>query len=222
MPTRDFLSVVYATDEDIAVRASDDYTALCPPSQKVAAGVDGVFAAGDLWTLTSASVDFEAAGVAAQNIVRLSKPAATFKGQGELLAVDVVAGHSITLRRYGMPAGVGQPPSPPGGLTAVEFTILTFYPQIEAKSWDLDERYNIDSSVLGRTPADLYEVRELRDTCVTLVLLDRYRSISSKDDPQPKQLQQELDELLIRRDVRWGKAGTDQPSSMIFGARLSR
>lgn len=222
MPNRDFLSVVYATDEDIVVRASDDYTALCPPSQKVAYGVDGVFAAGDLWTLTSASVDFTAVGVAAQNVIRLSKPANVFKGQGELLAVDAVDGHSITLRRYGLPAGVGQPPAPAGGLASVEFSILTFYPQVEAKSWDLDERYNIDSAVLGRTTADLYRLRELRDQCVLEVLYDRYEQVSAKDDPKPRQLKQELDEVLARRAVRWGKAGGDQPPSTAFGARLSR
>ena len=39
----DTCSTVYATDEDIALRASADYTFLCPKDQKLAWGNDGAF-----------------------------------------------------------------------------------------------------------------------------------------------------------------------------------
>ena len=51
---------VFATDEDIAVRAGDDYAALCPSSNKLAEGTDGVMDPGTPWDLSSASVDFGA------------------------------------------------------------------------------------------------------------------------------------------------------------------
>ena len=49
-------SNLYATDEDVALRAPADFPLLCPPGQVQAAGTDGCFQAGDRWTLTSAAV----------------------------------------------------------------------------------------------------------------------------------------------------------------------
>jgi hypothetical protein len=223
MPS-DRLTIVYATDEDIAVRASDDYTALCPPSQRLASGADGVFDAADPWTLTSPSVDFAAAGVAGQNIVRLTKPITQYKGGGELLAVDRVTGHSLTLRRYGMAAGVGSPPAPPGGLTGVEFAIVTFAPQIESKSFDLNERFGIDPRQPYRGPGDLYRLRDLRDLVVLEVLCERYEMLSRTTDTtySTKTIEAELEELLSRRVVRWGPTGDTRPATGHFSTRLAR
>ncbi len=65
------IPIPYATDEDIALRASADFSLLCPRDQKVAAGSDGAFSTSDPWTLTSASADFNALGVAAGQVVQL-------------------------------------------------------------------------------------------------------------------------------------------------------
>src|SRR3954453_18345631 len=109
------LTTLYATAENTATRASGDFAPLCPDWQKLASGPDGVFAAGSPWVLTSASVDFEAAGVGPQHVVLLRKPTTTFKGSGEFLAVDGASGHSITLRRLGTRPSQGQPPAPEAG-----------------------------------------------------------------------------------------------------------
>ena len=63
MAAPDLLTTVYATDENIAIRAGGDFAPLCPDWQKLASGSDGVFTAGSPWVLNSPSVDFEAAGV---------------------------------------------------------------------------------------------------------------------------------------------------------------
>src|SRR5690242_11932467 len=112
MAAPDRLATVYATDETIAIRASGDFTMLCPEWQKLAYGTDGTFAAGSPWVLTSASVDFAAVGVTAQHVVLLRKPATAFKGSGELLAVDGASSAGLTLRRLGAGPGAGFPPAP--------------------------------------------------------------------------------------------------------------
>ena len=115
MAAPDQLATVYATDENIAVRASGDFTMLCPDWQKLACGTDGTFAAGAPWVLTSASVDFVGAGVTARHVVLLQKPNTVFKGSGELLAVDSASPAGLTLRRLGAGLGVGSPPRRPSG-----------------------------------------------------------------------------------------------------------
>ena len=107
--------IVYATDEDIALRASTDFSALCPRDQVLAVGTDGVFAASDLWTLTSASVDFAAFGLKPGLLARLTKPTTAFGPNGELFAIQSVATGAITLRRKGQAAGVGSPRSTKAG-----------------------------------------------------------------------------------------------------------
>ena len=65
---------VYATDEDIAVRAGGDFVMLCPPWQQMASGVDGVFGADAPWVLDSASVNFQSNGVTPNQVVQLTTP----------------------------------------------------------------------------------------------------------------------------------------------------
>ena len=116
--------IVYATDEDIALRASTDFIALCPRDQVLATGTDGVFDPSDPWTLRSTSVDFAAFGLVPGLLARLTRPTNVFSPNGEIFAIHGVATGAITLRRKGqLPAGIGQPPSPPGGLSGVEFAV---------------------------------------------------------------------------------------------------
>jgi hypothetical protein len=65
-------SPVYATDEDIAVRAGGDFIMLCPSWQQMAYGTDGYFAPGLQWVLNSTAIDFATNNVAANQVVWLS------------------------------------------------------------------------------------------------------------------------------------------------------
>jgi hypothetical protein len=230
MPPPAQLATVYATDENIAVRASGDFPILCPDWQKLAYGADGVFAAGSPWVLTSPSVVFDAAGVTSQHVVLLKKPNTAFKGSGELLAVDSASNGSVTLRRLGANLNQGQPPAPAGpgapGLSGVEFLIATLDPQIEEASFDLNRRYSIDPRIGGRTPADVYDLRDLRQACVLSVLAQRYAAETrgNQGDFALKlaQVKQELGEVLARIQLRWSTSGADCHSTNRFTTRIVR
>ena len=231
--------IVYATDEDIALRASTDFAALCPRDQLLASGPDGVFAASGPWTLTSTSIDFAAFGLAPGQLVRLTKPTSSFGPNGELYAIQAVATAAITLRRKGQAAGVGQPPAPPAGLTNVEFAVRSLGPQIQLASYDLDRRFGIDEAIAGRRPADLYDPHELREAVVLTVLykqyLDQSRQFAGRISDQSETpgdvyaakariAKAELDELLDRLALKWNEA--DVASRAIattrFSTRVSR
>jgi len=221
------LTTVYCTDEQIAVRATGDFVVLCPHWQRQAYGADGVFASDDLWTLTSAAVDFEASGVAAGMVVSLTKPTSAYKGSGDLLAVDSVSGSSVVLRRIGQAAsGTGAPPCPTGGLTGVEFAVPTMGPQIDDASFDLNRRFNIDPDLPGRTPSDLRDLRDLREATVLTVLLNRYvaENRTERGDFPLKigSTKQALDDVIARLSIRWGQTGSDTPDSNLFSCRIVR
>src|SRR4051794_19838920 len=118
------LSTPYATDEDVALRASADFAILCPKDQCLASGRDGGFT-GDRWTLSSPTVDFLANGLTPGHVVRLTQPVNLFKPPGEAFVVVSVAPNAVTLRRKGQPAGVGQPAAPVEGASNVEFAVTT-------------------------------------------------------------------------------------------------
>ena len=220
------LSVTYATDENIAVRASGDFVMLCPDWQKLAYGVDGVFASSTPWLLTSASVDFASAGVSAGHVVLLRKPSSLFKGSGELLAVDSATDQGVVLRRLGAVLNTGQPPCPSSGATGVEFLIATLDPQIEEASFDLNRRFWIDPNVAGRAPGDVYDLRDLGQACVLTVLTQRYAAETrgNQGDFALKLplVRQELSEVLDRLTLRWGQSGTDRNSTTWFSTRIVR
>ncbi len=226
--------IVYATDEDIALRASADFIALCPRDQVLAAGSDGAFAASDPWTLRSASVDFAAFGLTPGLIARLTKPTSAFSSGGELFAVDVVSAGAITLRRKGQPCRVGQPPSPPGGLTGVEFAVRSLGPQINLASYDLDRRFGVDNALAGRRAVDLHDPHQLREAVVLTVLYKQYLDQSRQfNGPIADQsatpgdvyaakariAKTELDEVLDRLALRWNEA--DVASRAVATTRFS-
>jgi hypothetical protein len=227
--------IVYATDEDIALRASTDFVALCPRDQLLASGVDGVFASTDRWTLTSASVDFAAFGLMPGQVVRLTKPTSVFGANGELFAIQTVATGAITLRRNGELPGVGQPASPSGGLSQVEFTVRTLGPQIQLASYDIDRRFGIDDAIAGRRSLDLLDPRQLREAVVLTVLYKQYLdqgrqfagSSSAPDDlysAKSRIAKAELDEVLDRLTLRWNEADVASRSieTTRFSTRISR
>ena len=231
--------IVYATDEDIALRASTDFSALCPRDQVLAVGADGVFAASDPWTLTSASVDFAAFGLTSGLLARLTKPTTSFGPNGELFAIQSVATRAITLRRKGQSAGVGQPPSSQGGLTGVEFAVRSLGPQLALASYDIDRRFGIDDCIAGRRSLDLYDPQQLREAVVLTVLykqyLDQSRQFAGGIADQSERpgdvyaakariAKAELDEVLDRLALKWNEA--DVASRAIattrFSTRVSR
>ena len=67
-------------------------------------------------------------------------------------------------------------PGPVRGATGVEFLIATLDPQVEEASFDLNRRFWIDPNIAGRTPGDVYDLRDLRQACVLTVLAQRYAS----------------------------------------------
>ena len=226
------LTTVYATDEDIAVRAPADFPILCPRDQKLAWGSDGAFSPTSPWVLTSSTVDFSARGLAPGNVVQLLQPVANFRPPGDSLVVDSIAPFAVTLRRKGLATGAGQPPGPSSALIGVEFTANTLGPQIERASYDLNRRFGIDDLVAGRRAVDLYDPREIREATVLSVLYRQYVAMSRETGEQQDAfaaksalLKAELDDLLDRLVVRWGPPGAPmaaEGTTSRFGARLAR
>jgi hypothetical protein len=220
---------VYATDEDVAVRAGGDFAILCPPWQQMASGTDGVFAPGAPWVLSSASVNFQSNGVNPNNVVLLSAPKSQYPGGGQLLAIDSVSANTIALRRLHKDLNVGQPPAPAAGLSAVTFAINTLDPQIEEASYDLKRRFAIDDTTGGdvdRSSQWMYDQRELRIATVLTVLLDRYTQEARTERGdfalKAQRIRQQLDDVLARIQVRWGPFGNSAEPTTLFGCKLSR
>jgi hypothetical protein len=219
-------SPVYATDEDILVKASGDFVTLAPAWQCMAKGSDGVFANGVPWVLTSASVNFASNGVNPNQVVALTGPKNIFPGGGDLLAIDSVSGNSITLRRPHKDLNVGMPPGPAGGQTGVTFSILTFDPQIEEASFDIKRRFGIDENITFRDSSWIYDLRDLRMLTVLTVLYDRYTAElrSDRGDWQRKMghIRNLRDEVAGRVQVRWGPYGNSAEPSTVFSCKISR
>lgn len=217
---------IYATDEDVAVRCGGDFVILCPPWQQMAQGSDGAFQPGAPWVLTSASVDFQANGVMPNQVVWLTQPKSQFPGTGALLAIDSVAGNALTLRRLHQDLGVGQPPAPAAGLSAVTFTVNTLFPQIEEASFDLKRRFAIDENVFDRSSSWMYDIRDLRIATVLQVLLDRYTAEARTDQGdfalKLTRIRAQLESVIARVQVRWGPLGNSASPSTVFDCRITR
>jgi hypothetical protein len=190
---------LYATDEDIYIASSGDYTYLVPQGNVVARGTDGVFAADPprgSWILTSASADFEVQGVADGMVCQITAPLNVFKSP-DLCIVSSAVGSSLTLRRPGLDAGEGDPPGPIAGIAGVTYLIATLRPQIEHATFELNNAIGIDETVAGRTYADIREPRELQSACVSLVLWRQYlaaaRNSTKWDDSMAKAKMYEQD-----------------------------
>lgn len=216
----------YATDEDVALRASADFALLCPKDQCLAYGNDGTFG-GDRWTLTSPSVDFQANGLAPGQLVRLTEPVGAFKPPGDVFVVSSVVPNAVSLRRKGQALGMGQPPGPPGGVSNVEFTVTTLGPQIVRASYELNRRYGINDLIAGHRPSDLFDPLEVREAVVLTVLYRQYLEVSrgareGVDTLAAKSqaYKQELDDLLARTVVHWA-VSPGVPASSQMSSRLS-
>jgi hypothetical protein len=229
MPPPSSLATLYCTDEDIVAIAGDDFQVLAGRWFKFAGGSDGVFAPGAPWVLNSASNDFSTQGVLPNMVVQLLKAVGNtgaFPGSGDLLAVESVATHYLTLRRVGEALGVGLPPAPAAGLTGVTFLITSLRRQIEDTAYVLDQQFQVDPNIVNRTPGDLYDQRIFRRLTVYQVMLRRYESASraAKGDFDDKiQYYREAYERdLDAATVRWGPQGQGQPADTRFSTRIVR
>lgn len=210
-----------------------DFATLCPQWQLLASGTDGSFAADAQWVLTSASCDFQAQGVAAQNVIILKAPRASFPGQSMLYAVDSVAGNSVTLRIIGQSLNVGQPPSPSAGMSGVAFSIPTLGPQIDEATYRLKQMFAIDEEIFYRSSDWLYQgaediYRVFRDATVFSVLADAYESqmrdqVENGDFARKaKRYKMRREEAIAQINARWGPLGNSAEPSNIFGCRITR
>jgi hypothetical protein len=210
-------SPTYCTDEDVAVRAAQDFFALA--TGFVCKGTDGATGG---WALTSPSVDFLAVGLAAGNVVQLSGPRSAFN-RPELYAVDSVAANVVWLRRPGRPANSGQPPPAVSGVT---FEVRTYAPQIDNASYDAKKFFGVDEALPCRTSARLYDPRELQQYTVLTVLRRAYisadKAAASDYDLKLGLVTTELSELTARLVLHWGQLAQGEPPTTRFGTRISR
>lgn len=222
---------LYASDEQIAIRCRGDYPVLCPSWQDMGSASDGVFANGDPWTMTSATVNFEDNGVTAQNVVSFKEPKNLFLGGLTLMAVDSVSGNSVTLRRIGKQLNMGQPAVPITGATGVKFSIPTLGPQLDNATWQIKDRFSIDEAIAYRNSAWIYvgaedDFRALRDAVVYTVLFDAYTFESRTErgdfEAKAKRTAKILSDVLARVQVRWGSFGSSQAPTTQFNMKISR
>lgn len=226
MPPPDRLATVYATDEEFLMIAGADFVTVCPRAFLFALGVDGAFSPSDRWTLTSASVDFEAQGVAPNMVMQLSGNRPEWKGLGGLLAVESVAGGSCLLRRAGRSIGEGQPPGPEGGAIGVSFLVTSLAPAIEDVAFELNEMFSIDPALVNRRPEDLYDRRIFRRLTVFRVLENQYANSNRSNDGdfvmKAEYYARRYREALSSATLRWGPIGTSQPATRLGSMRLTR
>ena len=229
MPTPDsYLEQVWCTDEHIAIRAHGDFQALLPKSQILAAGADGVIAAGNLWQVTSATTDFQGQGVTLGHVVQLISPRPNFPGSGRLFAVSAVSGAAVTLRAIGQGDGVGQPPVSAAGLSGIGFVVGTFSPQIEDASYRLNQRFGIHPEFPRAAPSHIADARVLRQAAVCTVLYRAYlietRTQTGDFAFKLAEMRQEMTEAMEQCVIRWGGSASaeSQPPTTYFNTRLSR
>ena len=219
------LDTVYATDEDLFVRAGYDLALITPRHQAVAQAADGVLDGGD-FVLTSASSDFTTAGVRAGMILQVTDPRSSLpSGIADALAIESVGVTTLTLRRVGLAAGEGKPPYAED-TAGIGFRIQTLRPQIEECSYDLNERLGLNARRF--TAANLDDVRQIRRACVAMVLKDAYTAASrmagqAADDfaAKGKMFADELSDRMARLNVRWLQP-QGEVSVNIGSTRLSR
>jgi hypothetical protein len=224
---------VYCTDEDVAIRSPGDFSVLCPEHQTLATGTDGVLTtgtSGTSWNFASASNDFVAQGVLSGCVLELQKTrgSGVVSGMDAMLAVDSIAGpHDLRIRRIGAPAGRNPGPLSPttSGLT---FLVATLYPQIENAAYEINQRYGIDAKIPYRDPGSAYDLRQLRQLNVAMVLENQYEAMSREGDDKDefarkwKHWGNIREKLESGVSLRWGQSGEDQAPTWRFGARTSR
>lgn len=219
----------WASDEMMAIQAGGDFITLCPAWQTWARGTDGVFNAGDPWTLNSASMNFVKQGVTPQSVCVLS--GAGLQSSGEMFAVDTVATTSVGLRRIAMQPGQGQPPAPTTGSSGVQFNFPTHSAMLNQMAFRLKDDYAIDEAIFFRSSPWLYAgvedpYRVFRDAVVFGVLRDLYEREARNGDGDFERKAHTTSgrykEATARILARWGPYGNSAQPASKFNTRLSR
>lgn len=215
---------VFATDEDVLLRAPGDFTLLCPRDQVLARGTDGTLVAS--WNLQSAAVDFPSRGVRPGHVVQLLAPGSSGQAPARLYVLDSVSPGSVILRVQGQSSGEGEPPSPSNSATRTDFLIATLAPQIADATASLDARFRLSEVV--NPSADV--LTEIKAVVVLTVLERRYREIGHCAGEQADALLKRAQSLAVERDERLARlairldAATNpsSPPRGPWGTRLSR
>lgn len=227
-------TIVYISDEMIAIEAAADYVALTQKASLLAKGEDGYFAPDAQWVLNSASIDFQGQGVKAQNVVSFSGPTVAFPGSGPYLyAVDSTSGTSCTLRLLGGTLNYGQPPAPAAGLSEVKFSIPSLFAQIDQACYRIKSRFAIDDAIFYRSSDWLYQgvehaYREFRDALIFETLAGLYlanmRDPTSQGDwvTKAKNYRGLANEAVGRISARWGPYGASEAPTGLFSMKLAR
>lgn len=206
------LATMDLTDESIADRVSPDFILLAPDDEAMAGGIDGFFDAGDRWTLASASVDFEAQGVAVGNLCKLESSSLvngrTAYANVGLFAVVAPSGHNLTLRRRRRSASVGQPPGPVAGGTGYRFKVETALPFIMDGANFVASRYSLATAddIKSGTELLCQRVASLKAIVNSYAAQSRKAGDKQADDftAQRALYQAELDEALKVLDPLYG------------------
>lgn len=226
-------TVLYISDEMIAIAAAADFAVLAQRASILAKGDDGSFAADAPWVLDSDTVNFQAQGVAAQDVVSLSGPPGAFPGSGSYLyAVDSASGTSCTLRLLGGAPGYGQPPGA-AGLSLVKFSVPSLFAQIDQACYRIKSRFAIDDAIFYRSSTWLYQgvehaYREFRDAIVFETMADLYEQNSRDQTDQgdfarkAARYRRRADEAIGRVSARWGPTGASEQSTTFFSTKTSR
>lgn len=220
------LTTVWATDENVLTRAAMDFPLLVPPVQKHASGTDGVFGSGNLWLLTSATVDFNAYGIKAGQIVHLTVPKTTYQAPGQCWVIESVSASGITIRRPSQAASIGAPPSPSGGLTGITFAVLTVFPQIENTSYSINRTFGVDATVSYRDPTSIIDVRQLQEVTVLQTLGELYLQASRQPDDdfatKSRSYLSMAKNVLASINLLWDSTNTLANQTGRFNTRLTR
>ena len=220
------LTTVWSTDEDLYVRSLTDYPLLAADSGVLARASDGQIQSGDLWTLSSASVDFAGFGVRAGQVVHLTGPTSSFKLPGRCWVVGSVGPSGVTLRRAKAAASVGAPPVA-SALTGITFAVLTMGPQIENASYRINRIFGVDAAVTGRSPSDMYDARQLEEATSYRALADAYWALSRQengDDFKAKArfYNEQATAAEDRINLIWSANNRPQQQTSKFNMRITR
>ena len=216
------ISVLYATDEHVYVRDPGNFADLVPDAQLVASGTAGVLSG---WTLADPSASF--AGSVLPGMIVAVVPTTDYPDPPPArYAVSAVSPTSLTLATPGMgllPTPISGSPPAPG---ACGYAIKTLLPQIEDASYDLNRLFGIDDAYFDRSAGLLYDARELRQACVLTVLKNLYTSEARTKDgdwaAKAAAARADLDALLDRLNIKWGRSGEAEISTSSWSRRITR
>jgi len=153
--------VRFSSDVDLLKWEPVVFRELAPASQTLCRGEDGVLSG---TAFTAAGVSFEAAGVAAGNVIVL-EDGNELDGCFEVASVDSPTQLTVSVVRE---SAADAPVAPPGGTTA-GYRISTFDPQAEEVAYSLLQYFGLREE--GEGAGRIVSVRALRQAAAFAVLM---------------------------------------------------